>query len=91
MVTNKGTAQKTCGGSEEQTLPFSGWGRVKNCEVREELLEREELLLLKAVKTYKRKGAVAQVVDQDGKCVAWVCYSPCSSTPSSTHAHGRHH
>ena len=78
-------------GAEEQILPFSGWGCVKDCKVREMLLEKEELLPLKAVKMYKRKGAAVEIVDQDGKYVAWVCYFLCSFAASSTPAHGRHH
>lgn len=57
---------------------------VKTCEVREELLEREELLPLK-VKMYKRQGAVVETVDQDGKCVTWVCNFLYSSAPSIQH------
>lgn len=63
---------------------------VKTCEVREELLEREERLPLK-VKMYKRQGAVVETVDQDGKWVTWVNNFILLHPPSSTRAHGSHH
>lgn len=60
---------------------------VKDCEVKEEFLEREQLLPLKTVKMHKVKGALVETVDQDDKCVARVCYFISLPTPSSLHAY----